>query len=341
MGRPYFRQIPSFQYISRKTGEQNLSDYIPVKNFFKRGKIRDDIFENLAYFTKYSIKGDDRPDNVAFKVYGDESLDWVILLCNNILNIQSEWPMTQRTFERVMLEKYGSYENLYSGIHHYETINIKNSLGLDVIKGGVRVSPTWKTNGNFIEATTSKIDKIYSGDGVNSSEEITVELKSAILNLKKGNQIAINNVPVSAYNGYKIVSEILEFDSDIGVSKFKYKLSDIPTIASPTLSDSEKEEVLFVISDNSTSSGSSYYYEYWDSGRETTVQIPSSSFVKAITNYEYETNIENEKRNIYIIKSEYLNIIFNDMDGIMTYKNGGVQYVNATMKRGDNIRLYE
>ncbi|MBM5783198.1 MAG: hypothetical protein FJ368_07265, partial [Pelagibacterales bacterium] len=110
MTKPYFRQVPNFEYVSRNAGEQNISDYVAVKNLFKRGKLREDIFGNLNFFTKYKIIGDERPDNVAFKLYGDSTLDWVVLLSNNILNIQSEWPMTQRTFDQVMLNKYGSYE---------------------------------------------------------------------------------------------------------------------------------------------------------------------------------------------------------------------------------------
>ena len=30
-------------------------------------------------------------DNVAFKFYGDENLDWLVMLSNNILNLQNEW----------------------------------------------------------------------------------------------------------------------------------------------------------------------------------------------------------------------------------------------------------
>jgi hypothetical protein len=235
----YFRQVPNFEYVSRNPGDKYISEYIPVKNLFKRGKLREDIFANLQFFEKYSIIGDERPDNVAYKFYDEETLDWVVLLSNNILNIQSEWPMTQRTFEKVMLERYGSYDNLYNGIHHYETEEIKNSLGIIVLKGGLRISPTWETNGNFIK------------DGI------------------------------------------------------------------------------------------SYYYEYWDAGLSNTVQVSSTSLIRPITNYEYELKIEEAKRNIFILKPIYLSVIFNDMEELMIYKEGGDQYVNSTLKRGDNIRLFE
>ena len=49
---------------------------------------------------------------------------------------------------------------------------------------------------------------------------------------------------------------------------------------------------------------------------------------------------EDDKRNIFTLKPEYLNVIFNDMDEIMPYKKGASQYVSDTLKKGENIRLY-
>ena len=105
----YFNLLPDFDYVSRLP-DAKISDYIRVKNLFKKGIIREDIFQDVSFFTKYQIVGDDRPDNVAFKVYGDSSLDWIVLQSNNIVNIQTEWPLSQRNFDRFMLEKYNTRE---------------------------------------------------------------------------------------------------------------------------------------------------------------------------------------------------------------------------------------
>lgn len=399
----YFRQVPNFEYVSRDTGDKYISEYIPVKNLFKRGKLREDIFENLQFFEKYSIIGDERPDNVAYKFYNDETLDWIILLSNNILNIQAEWPMTQRTFDEVMLEKYGSYEELYSGIHHYETEEIKNSLGIKVLQSGLKISPTWKTNGNFLEINNSKIDSIYAGNGITATKTITVELVNGIPGLRKGSQININNVTEKQYNGQHIITEVIT-KGEYNIQQFTYELSEIPSVASPILASPRQEEVLFTLSGNESifitalpgqtefdfnytvgeieiykdgnklsensfiaNNGTSvtfytpclgeeiievkspqqlilansYYYEYWDGGLGYSIQVPSTSFVNAITNYQYEMSLEEKKRNIYILKSKYLNVIFNDMEDFMPYKRGGDQYISNTLKRGDNIRLYE
>ena len=134
----YFNRLPNFEYVNRLP-DAKISDYIQVKNLFKKGVIREDIFQDITFFTKYQIQGDDRPDNVAAKVYGDPTLDWIVLQSNNIINVQTEWPLSQNRFDEYCLAKYGSYDSLYNGVHHYETIEIKNSNGVVIVPGEQQV----------------------------------------------------------------------------------------------------------------------------------------------------------------------------------------------------------
>ena len=217
----YFSEVPNFEYVSRLP-DAKISDYITVKNFFKRGFLREDIFQNLAFFTKYSITGNDRPDNVAFEIYQDSSLDWLVLMANNIVNIQNEWPLSNRDFDELMLEKYGSYDTLFNGIHHYETIEVKDALGVKIVNAGLKV------------------------------------------------------------------------ESDYSVTFFDDRAGGMRTVT-PT--------------------------------------IP-------VTNYQYEQDINDGKRNIYLLQPRYLQVVRDDLEDIMTYREGSTQYVSETLKRADNIRLF-
>ena len=140
MPNPYFSNLGEFLYVNRTNDGRSDGDYSITKNFFKRAKLREDIFQDLAFFTKYSVLGDDRPDNVADLIYGDASLDWVVLIANNIVNVQSEWPMSQGDFNTYVTEKYADEETLYSGIHHYEANEVKTNDGSIIIASGTRVS---------------------------------------------------------------------------------------------------------------------------------------------------------------------------------------------------------
>ena len=224
MANPYFRNIPDFEYINRTEEGKNLTDFTKVKNLFKKGKFREDIYQELTTFEKYQIQGDDRPDNVAFELYGDATLDWVVLLTNNILNIQTEWPMKQADFDEYLLEKYGSYESIYRDIHHYESNEVKDSQGTVIYPKGVRVG------------------------------------------------------------------------------------------AAQSIS----------------------YFDYFSD-----LQIDIANISRPVTNYQYEEKLNDDKRNIFTLKPKYLNVIFDDLEELMTYKEGSTQYVSETLKRADNIRLYD
>ena len=330
MTNSYFRQVPNFEYVNRTKGNTDISNYINVKNLFKRGKIRSDIFGNLSYFTKYKIIGDERPDNIAFKEYEDSSLDWVVLLSNNILNVQSEWPLPQTSLDEVLLDKYGNYDKLYSGIHHYETIEIKNSKGGVILPGGLETPNKWKTNGNFIQATNTKVNQISGTD----AKVATVTMYNGIKNLKVGSEVLINNVSSSVYNGRFPVTSVLKV-GDV-VIKFTYVLPSIPDVKQPEIGGTE--EVTFTV-EGTVGVGNAYYYEYYDD--DTYHTIPVANMTKAVTNYEYEMNKEDEKRNIFLLKPDYLNVVFNDLDDFMPYKKGASQYVSDTLKKGENIRLYQ
>ena len=137
----YFSKVPDFEYVSRLP-DALISDYINVKNLFKRIALKQDIYQDLSFFTKYEIIGNDRPDNVALKVYGRSDLDWVVLTSNNVINVQDEWPMPQLEFDAYLLNKYGTYDNLNSS-HHYETTEFKNDDGVIIVQKGLQVPSTY------------------------------------------------------------------------------------------------------------------------------------------------------------------------------------------------------
>ncbi len=224
MPNPYFSNLGDFLYVNRTEDGRKENDFSLVKNLFKRAKLREDIFQDLTFFTKYSVIGDDRPDNVAHEIYNDASLDWIVLISNNIINVQSEWPLSQADFNTYVTEKYNDETNLYSGIHHYESREIKASDGTIIIPSGVRV-------------------------GVGQSVSFFDDLSE---------------------------QQVIRTD-----------------VASP------------------------------------------------VTNYMHEEIINDKKREIFLLKPIYVNILFDDLEEIMSNKKGSTQFLSRTLVQGDNIRLYQ
>ena len=60
--------------------------------------------------------------------------------------------------------------------------------------------------------------------------------------------------------------------------------------------------------------------------------------VVGISNYEYETRLNNEKRNIFVLREEYIQEFLNDMREIMTYDVSS-EYVNRNMIQTENTNI--
>ena len=156
----YFRQLPDLDYPSLANNRTSAYDYQTVKNIFKRAVIRNDIFDEATAFTKYSIQGDERPDQLAYSFYQDSGLDWVILTTNNIIHVRDEWPMGSQDFGTYINQKYTDQE--LSNVHHYETEVLRNSRGQLIQPEGLKVpsghSITFIDNG--VLRTESKIKQV-------------------------------------------------------------------------------------------------------------------------------------------------------------------------------------
>lgn len=133
----YFRELPELQYQSFLKDRLSTEDYIVVKNFFRRIKLRDDLQSIFTLFNKYVILDGERPDTLAEKFFGDSSLDWVVLISAGIINVYDEWPLSNHDLYNFVVDKYG-VENV-SGIHHYETELVVDSSNRLILKSGLIV----------------------------------------------------------------------------------------------------------------------------------------------------------------------------------------------------------
>ena len=60
--------------------------------------------------------------------------------------------------------------------------------------------------------------------------------------------------------------------------------------------------------------------------------------VVGISNYEYETRLNEEKRNINILRKEYLNQFVDDMKSLMTYSNSS-EYLDENLIQTENTNI--
>ena len=155
----YFRKLPNLNYPSLLKTRESNTDFVQTKNLFRRVKVREDLFANFMQFDKYKIVGDERPDNVAQKVYDNDDLDWIILLSNNIVDLNNEWPLTQFQLNEFLNEKYSPQELV--SIHHYETLELRDSKNQLILPAGIVVDENFNLeylSGGQIKSTNSLVD---------------------------------------------------------------------------------------------------------------------------------------------------------------------------------------
>ena len=135
----YFSYLPEVYVRTTSYRQNNVDPYSLAKNIFRRIKIREDLSDIIMGFSQYTIKNNQRPDQVAYDFYGDMQYDWVVLLCNNILNVYDEWPMTEDELERYIDSEYESPDS----VHHWVTQKIRDTKGRVLIKPGMEVPENW------------------------------------------------------------------------------------------------------------------------------------------------------------------------------------------------------
>ena len=109
----YFSRFPLMIYDIKGTKKYKLLPHI-----LRRVKLRSGIKSGLFLFDNYDIKNGEKPEDIAFKWFGNAEYHWVILMTNNITDRYYEWPMTQPQFQEFLEDKYG-LSNIDS-VHHYE-----------------------------------------------------------------------------------------------------------------------------------------------------------------------------------------------------------------------------
>ena len=155
----YFRKLPNLNYPSLLKDRESNIDFVQTKNLFRRAKVREDLFDNFMQFDKYKIIGDERPDNVAQKVYDNDDLDWVVLMSNNIIDIKNEWPLTQSQLNEFINEKYTAQQLV--SIHHYETLELRDNKNQLILPAGLVVDADFNMeylSGGQVRSTNSLVD---------------------------------------------------------------------------------------------------------------------------------------------------------------------------------------
>ena len=107
----YFSQFPTIRYDLEANGNTKL-----VPDIFRKVVLKNKYKDNYVLLDSYDVEPGEKPEDVAFKVYGDATLHWLVLSINKMSNRYHDWPKSYQAFEEYVNDKYAEP----GGVHHYE-----------------------------------------------------------------------------------------------------------------------------------------------------------------------------------------------------------------------------
>ena len=273
----YFRTLPDVLYQSPLPEKFSTTEYIAIKNIFRRVKLASDISDTTTIFNKYIIEDHQRPDTIAEDLYGDSTLDYVVILSAGITNIIEDWPLAEYQVYNYALEKYGSTAKM-NEVHHYETYELRDENNKLLIKKGTVVKSDFKIDGPGLQYRVS------------GAAPITWNLIRESGNLS-------------------ITQEEVGMSGAIAGKKHIYGQSGIA---------GSKDDL------------DSVYY-----GAPMSI---SNDLGYSVTNLQYETQVNEEKRKIDTLKPGYLQQFINDFRDSVRYSKHA-KYLSPTLISTDNTEI--
>ena len=108
------------------------SDYLLVKNIWRRAQILVEYKTQVTLFTEENVKDGERPEDVATRLYKNPFYNWVILVINDITDVYSQWPRSQTQLQDFTNQKY---DNPMATKHHITT-EVKDANNNIIVPAG-------------------------------------------------------------------------------------------------------------------------------------------------------------------------------------------------------------
>ena len=108
------------------------SDYLLVKNIWRRAQILVEYKAQVTLFTEENVKDGERPEDVATRLYRNPFYNWTILVINDITDVYAQWPKSVQQLQDFINQKY---TNPMATKHHVTT-EVKDANGNIIVPAG-------------------------------------------------------------------------------------------------------------------------------------------------------------------------------------------------------------
>jgi len=291
----YFNKFPRILYSINK--EQTNPKLVP--DMLARVKFIDSIISNQNLFFKYEIKGGETPEQIAHRVYGDPEKNWIILLVNQLIDPQFDWALGPYEFEKYIKQKYAS---INVSLNTTESYPSNYTVGEVVYQGTTYDKSTAEGTVVAYNSGTKKLQIKFTSQVLANSSNIT------------GVSSAQTHSIIGITNNLDGLQWALNTTSHFQVSETRSSTFD------PTFSEVKKYRVtansynhvtgnVIVLNTNTS------YSNNFTLSDNTVLTIATT--VAPISYYDYELELNEEKRKIIVPKSSVIGIIETQFSSLM------------------------
>ena len=100
----FFNYFPKTIYTSNTA----VGGLDTVTNIIARFGFEKKLKENSSAFYKYSVQDSDTPEIIAHKFYENSERHWIVLMFNDIIDPQFDWPLKYENFIKYVDKKYSA-----------------------------------------------------------------------------------------------------------------------------------------------------------------------------------------------------------------------------------------
>ena len=196
----FFNYYPKTFY----TSNNNSTGIDTVTNIIARFAFEKSLKENSSAFYKYTIKDSDTPEIIAAKFYDNVERHWIVLLFNDIIDPQYDWPLKSDTLIKYINTKYSTVE--YA--------NTANTLVTGL---------SWAQNISHVQAYYKIITRT-SADGTDIVEKITVDANTYANIAATSISYTLNNASSITQTVSKTTQTYYDYELELNEAKREIKL---------------------------------------------------------------------------------------------------------------------
>lgn len=290
----YFQKLPNLYY----------NNYL-VKDISRRAKLVEEPRKSPYTFYPYELKQELRSDQIAEYYYRDPELDWLIYMSNEIIDPYYQWYLNDRQFESLIVEKYGSLEHAQKKIVFYRNNWYNDDTELSVSFYNNTLQQSWK--------------KYYSPIWGPGNKIISYKRKQfdATTNL---NRIIEYNISANNTSNGFIAGELVDIkipgqDATVGTGEVIIANSTILRIKNVDGNTSANSTF------NKTIVGETTFANVTVSNADITFQnftVDEGVFWSPVSYYDYESEINEQKKNIKLVSSSQSLILVDEFQQRMS-----------------------